>query len=137
MRQSGIMSFLRRFRDPPLPSRTPEAGRIESITANLSRILGSQRDYSSFLTDFGLGQTWHRPVTPRTLELLRQEILAQVSTYEERLRDPEVETLPRPADGTLRFRLIGALPDGARISLLIQLSPSQPVSASIERREQG
>lgn len=126
------MGFLRRFRDPPPPLAAPEATRAESIVANVSRVLGSQQDYSSFLPEFGLGQNWHRPVTPRTLELLRQEILAQIRAYEERLLEPEVETLPRTSDGVLRFRVIGRLSEGPRLSLLIQLGTGRRLSASLD-----
>jgi predicted component of type VI protein secretion system len=132
------MGFLRRFRDPPPQQLLSEAARAESIAANVSRVLGSQRGYSSFLPEFGLGTTWHRPVTPRTLELLRQEILAQVRGYEERLLDPDVETLPRAPDGVLRFRVTGRLADGSQLRLLIQLGSSRRLTASVEplgRRE--
>jgi len=97
----------------------------DSVLRNVIRLLQSKRDYASFLPQFGLGETFHRPVTPGSLELLRREILAQVVLYEPRLQEPEVMTLPSSADGALRFRLSGQLASGHTLELLIDLLPSR------------
>lgn len=126
------MNFLRRFRDPPpRPPLSPELAERDSILENLSRLLASQREYASFLPEFGLGETWHRPITPRTLEILRKEILALVGRYEDRLRGLELVILPRAADGALLFRLSGRLERGELLAFQIRLAPAQRGSVSL------
>lgn len=119
------MSILRRSPDlrPRIPSATNHAEEA-GILRNLGHLLQSKRDYASFLPQFGLGETFHRPVTPATIELLRREIISLVTLYEPRLHDPKVITLPRAADGTLRFRLSGQLAGGRPLQLVAELSPS-------------
>lgn len=120
------MAFLRRFREHT--HRSEPHGRAAEpigIVEDLTRLFGSQRDYSSFLPDFGLGELWHRPITPRSIELLRKEILALVLAYEPRIATPEVLTLPRVSDGTLPFLLRGRMASGAPLTLRIELSPQQ------------
>lgn len=131
------MSILRREPDllrVPRPTGDAEG---DSVLCHLGRLLQSKRDYASFLPQFGLGETFHRPVTQVTLDLLRREILAQITLYEPRLQAPEVVTLPRAADGALRFRLSGRLPDGRPLQLVVELAPSRAhimLAESGERR---
>lgn len=131
------MSILRRGPDllrAPRPTGDAEG---DSVLCHLGRLLQSKRDYASFLPQFGLGETFHRPVTQVTLDLLRREILAQLTLYEPRLHAPEVVTLPRAADGALRFRLSGRLPGGRPLQLVVELGPSRAhimLAESGERR---
>ena len=126
------MSFLSRFHDSPLGRSTTGSAEGDSVARNVAHILHGKRDYASFLADFGLGETFHRPVTPATLETLRQEILVQVRLYEPRLSDPEAVMMPVLANGTIEVRLRGLLPGRRPLGLVIQLSPSQSTVALFE-----
>ena len=127
------MSILRRSPDlrPRAPSASSHAEEAD-IVRNLGHLLKSKRDYASFLPQFGLGETFHRPVTPATIELLRREIVSLVNLYEPRLNDLKVITLPRAADGTLRFRLSGQLAGGRPLQLVAELSPSRSQVTLVE-----
>lgn len=120
------MTFLRRFRDPPLPRRSDLASEeADSIVQNLTQILRSQSDYASFLPGFGLDDPWQHPITSRSLERLRQQILEQVERYEPRLQEPSVATLPRAPDGSFGFELTGQSTSGVAVRVLILLSRSE------------
>lgn len=132
------MTFLRRFLDPPAPRRGDLAGEeADSIVHNLTQILRSQCDYASFLPDFGLDDPWQRPVTPRSLGLLRAQILEQVERHEARLQEPAVTTLPRAADGSFCFELTGRLRSGVPLRLLIRMSRMGSGNPRIEVRASG
>ena len=52
------MAFLRRFHEHRICS-AHRALDPNGIAEDLTRLLGSQRDYASFLPGFGLGELWH------------------------------------------------------------------------------
>ena len=124
------MTFLRRFRDPTPPPKSASASEVDSIVHNLTQILRSQRAFASFLPDFGLDDPGRHPITPKSLDLLRQQILEQVERYEPRIEEPRLAMMPQTEaeaeakgkHGSFRFKLTGQLQSGTLVCLIIQLS---------------
>lgn len=129
------MTLLRRYLTPSPPRRAhPDAEEADSIADNIQHVLGSHREYASFLPDFGLVEPYQLVVTPQAIELLRQQILHQAVVYEPRLLEPVATALPRGADGAFRFELSGHCPSGKRLRLLIQVSRHQTGSPQLDVR---
>jgi len=131
------MTFLRRFLDLPLRRNDLASEEADSIVHNLTQILRSQSGYASFLPDFGLDDLGQHPITPKSLDTLRLQILTQVERYESRLEAPQLAMLPRAEDGAFRFELSGQLKSGAPLRLIIQMSRTGSRKARLEVRISG
>jgi len=92
--------------------------RLQSIASNLQAVLNAKEGYAASVEVFGLGRYDGHYGNQELLETLVEEMLAKVSAYEPRLRDPSIALVGRDPMLWVRFLLTGVC-DGLPCSFTI------------------
>ena len=114
-------------------AQLPRNGDIDSVVRNLRLVFNTKKNCGSVIPDFGLGEYERASNARDAVELLRQEMRAQIERYEPRLLEPELTLLGRHGFNMVRFELKGTV-DGVRRSFEIDIDTTyRNVEVSPER----
>jgi len=107
------MAFLDRFH--PTKVRTEE---LDHIVANISAVLNTKQGFGSMVRQLGIGEYHGRPGSSDAIATLRDEIETEITKFEPRLTDVEVNLLGRTTDLQMAFDVLGKV-DGRPCHLRI------------------
>jgi type VI secretion system lysozyme-like protein len=126
------VSFLNRFESTDSDSGD---NAVHAVLKNIRNILNTKRNYGSILPDFGISDLSHCSSRDALVEILSEQIKTVIQTYEPRVSNIEVESLPNVRasqvslllrcqlkTGTTSFDLIF---DTARTSVSVEQSGTQ------------
>lgn len=102
-----------------LAQLSPERAPAE-VARNLGFVFNTRKACGSVIADFGLGDYEREVNTGRAVEALRVELLAAVSRYEPRIREPRVRLLGGWRTRMVRFELAGRV-DGQACALDVDI----------------
>lgn len=98
------MSFLNRFLDD-----SPEDDELQSVRRHLGHILSGRLGFASHVHGYGLVKYSAESTSRNVAQVLLQELLDNLTTYEPRLAGVRLRTLEKDADQVLHIILQGRI----------------------------